>query len=1077
MSNRNRCPDPMTLAALVEGTLSPAERKAVLAHLDECDDCMSAIDLANETFREDNEPKNVASRSWWFAVAAAVVIALLAVPLWRSIQSRFGGGSLDRLVAAAPRSARVVEPRLSGGFAWAAYRGPNRASDPGVDEERLALAGEAGRSLAEAKKNPTPAAQHTAGVAMLLVDQPDAAIERLESAIERAPNDAHALNDLAAAQYAAAEKSQRASLYPLALAAADRALRIDPKLPEALFNRALILERLGLTNEAREAWQRYLDVDSSSAWATEARDRLAKLASTSGQLLFDTERPRLEQAAIANDVATVRRIVASDRERSRAFGEAEYLGQWGEAVARGDASEAAKQLAIARAIGDALAATSGESLLRDAVRAIDAASDRGALAAAHATYRRGRILYAKHQPAEAEPALRDAARRFGGSPMALVARYYAANTRFDQADLARSRAELEQLLRELESHPPYLALGAQVRWELALCHASIDDWSGALPLFTESAALFRRLDERSNLGFVETLLADTLAAAGRPDESAAARIRSFALASSAQRGQRLAVSIAAAATAELRTGRREAARAFLNVAQSAARTAGNDTLLVDVLLQSAILAAASGEPELALREAGAASDAAQRVTDAPLRARTESFARLAQAVAYLPSNPRAARDRASEALAFFNAKAMTVQLPLAYLIRARAGLQLGTRDEATRDLESGIAALEAHQIELTRDVAGGGVLDAAGELFDEAMTLALERGDVESAFAYAERDRRRAGGSSQRPVTIAELKKRLIASRAAVLEISVLPAEVVSFAISGNDIAVNRHPIARAALAALVTRAATLTDEAALRELHEVLIARAEPHLGSAQQLIIVSDPQLEGVPFAALIDRSGRPLIARLPIATAMSATALTTPAASTSSRMLLAVGLPSGNRTRSAALPEIEGELADVAAAYRNSSKVSPSQATLATVGDAVPGADVVHIAGHTERQRGADDAALVFGDQTATWSTIAAMPLRRHAVVVLAACETLRRPRSQQTRALSLGAGFLAAGAGEVIGTLAPIADRDAGALFREVHRHLAAGSGAAEAVRNAQMAQIARGDSQGWRALAVLTSEIH
>src|SRR6185369_2246867 len=92
----------------------------------------------------------------------------------------------------------------------------------------------------------SPRAQHAAGVATLLADDPIKAIDRLHEASERAPNDARMASDLAAAQLAAAESLGRASLYPEALASADRALRIDANLSEALFNRALILERLGL---------------------------------------------------------------------------------------------------------------------------------------------------------------------------------------------------------------------------------------------------------------------------------------------------------------------------------------------------------------------------------------------------------------------------------------------------------------------------------------------------------------------------------------------------------------------------------------------------------------------------------------------------------------------------------------------------------------------------------------------------------------------------------------------------------------------------------------------------------------
>src|SRR5437763_1630540 len=94
-----------------------------------------------------------------------------------------------------------------------------------------------------------------------------------------------------------------------------------------------------------------------------------------------------------------------------------------------------------------------------------------------------------------------------------------------------------------------------------------------------------------------------------------------------------------------------------------------------------------------------------------------------------------------------------------------------------------------------------------------------------------------------------------------------------------------------------------------------------------------------------------------------------------------------------------------------------------------------------------------------------------------VVLAACETLRRPDSQAF-SLSLGGGFLAAGADDVIGTLAAIGDQDAHRVFYAIHRYLAAGADPAEAVRRAQIDALSRHptDQLAWFAVGVLTNRI-
>jgi CHAT domain-containing protein len=94
----------------------------------------------------------------------------------------------------------------------------------------------------------------------------------------------------------------------------------------------------------------------------------------------------------------------------------------------------------------------------------------------------------------------------------------------------------------------------------------------------------------------------------------------------------------------------------------------------------------------------------------------------------------------------------------------------------------------------------------------------------------------------------------------------------------------------------------------------------------------------------------------------------------------------------------------------------------------------------------------------------------------VVVLSACNTLRRPDDPNRRALSLGGAFVAAGAQDVFGTLEPIGDRDARGLFFALHEQLARGVAAPEALRRVQLAQIGRPDG-AWRRLALLTTIIH
>src|SRR6185436_11720777 len=100
---RMLCPRAETLAAFAEGKLDRKSMPEILTHVEHCETCMAALTLATEEAAETaTRESRPATR--WLAVAAliagAAITALLVLRPWLS--------PMDRLVAAAPRSARVV---------------------------------------------------------------------------------------------------------------------------------------------------------------------------------------------------------------------------------------------------------------------------------------------------------------------------------------------------------------------------------------------------------------------------------------------------------------------------------------------------------------------------------------------------------------------------------------------------------------------------------------------------------------------------------------------------------------------------------------------------------------------------------------------------------------------------------------------------------------------------------------------------------------------------------------------------------------------------------------------------------
>ncbi|HZT55840.1 MAG TPA: hypothetical protein VFA35_06415, partial [Burkholderiaceae bacterium] len=635
-----------------------------------------------------------------------MLLALISVPL---LLLR-GRGSIHRLVALAPRSARLVEPRLTGGFPWAAYAGVHRAAGESKDAAQLKLGGAAGEIVEGAARNSDREAQHAAGVALVLVQEPAEAVTRLEAAAgqsREAPsgqsreaaagqtNDPKVLSDLAAARYAAASQLGRASLYPTALAAADAALRLDPNLSEALFNRALTLDRLGLAFDARRAWQRYLQADGSSAWAVEAQARLAQLPATTHKAQFEHDRPLLEQAAARGDAAAVRRYVDANRELARRYAEPIYLGHWGEAVQRNEMAEAARLLSISRGVGSALFAISGDALLRDAVHAIDTATPAGqqAIAAAHVLYLSGRTAYSRDQRDTAERDLLRAAAAFEAArdPMALQAQYYAASVRLAGNDTAGARADLERMLAAAGAHRDYISFGAYVRWDLGRALSADDDWSGAAAVLAEGAAMLQQVGEREGEAFVETNLANALSSLGRNDDAWLARMRAFsALSAEGINPQRLATAIAAAAAGELAAGHRDAALALMSTEASVAPDAGRPQMAISGLVTRAMLQSMNGDPSAAAQTARQADALAQQTSDPALRASWTATAGVARGAVLAAQDPRAAAEPLTRSIDFYASHATPGALLDPLLLRSRCAVRTGDVPSAMRDLEQGM---------------------------------------------------------------------------------------------------------------------------------------------------------------------------------------------------------------------------------------------------------------------------------------------------------------------------------------------------------------------------------------------------
>jgi tetratricopeptide (TPR) repeat protein len=151
-------------------------------------------------------------------------------------------------------------------------------------------------SLIEAtEKTPNERTHHSLGVFYLTQQKYTDAIKEFEGALKFAGENAKIHNDLGAAYFELAKASAREKkLEALAhsLEEFTTAAELDGNLLEALFNKSLALQELGLPRQARESWTLYLQKDATSAWAEEARRNLARIGDE--QTRFKTDEQVLE---------------------------------------------------------------------------------------------------------------------------------------------------------------------------------------------------------------------------------------------------------------------------------------------------------------------------------------------------------------------------------------------------------------------------------------------------------------------------------------------------------------------------------------------------------------------------------------------------------------------------------------------------------------------------------------------------------------------------------------------------------------------------------------------------------------
>ena len=259
-------------------------------------------------------PSFVSSLAAFFRRPAyAGALAALLVAAFVGSFYLFRGGRTDELaeLRSIYNRERPTETRISE-FGYAPLT-QLRGEPETRDRSRLRLIE---NNLTEAKeKSPDARTHHALGVFYLTQRKYADAIEELKDASKPDDRNARIHNDLGAAYFELAQtsaKEKRLENMGRALEEFTRATELDANSLEALFNKALAQQELAQPRQAKETWALYLQKDSSSPWAEEARKNLARLDDS--RTRFETDEKALEANVLHDFLDAYRR---RDEERAR----------------------------------------------------------------------------------------------------------------------------------------------------------------------------------------------------------------------------------------------------------------------------------------------------------------------------------------------------------------------------------------------------------------------------------------------------------------------------------------------------------------------------------------------------------------------------------------------------------------------------------------------------------------------------------------------------------------------------------------------------------------------------------------
>lgn len=1044
----------------------------------------------------ENKPSFFESLAAFFRkplyVGAFVILIAVIFSIWLVIFQNKKADEIAELKTIY-KSERPTETRISG-FDYA----PLVATRGEIEELEKSKIRRLEISLREkSEQNPTAENLHALGVFLLTQRNFKEAIDALTKAVKADEKNAKYQNDLGAAflEFAANDKAEKTENLVRANEAFSKALELDTEFPEARFNKSLTLQKLDLLQQAKESWEIYLQKDSTSKWADEARKNLEKLAASQSRFkskeqiledflaayrnkddpfaqrihnetkgsLRDISIPillsrRLLEARLDGNKADEKESIEAmefiggfEREKHADFFASEIAGFY-----RNATPEKTEKLISAKNIFD---------------NAFKRIKEFG-YAAAISEFEKSRDLFFS----------------LGNEPEALTAELWATQFLPDVSKIGEGRIRLNEL-GKIAVQKKYKIFEPAVFYWISVADFRQGNFSASL---NNARIAFQKSVETENVVEIEHCaesIAGTYNEIGETDKSLnfwGEIIRPDIYLQIETQYWRNKGNFA-----ELmrKTG-------FLTTAQDAAKeelqTAGKimpKTDLIDSSLRNlAVISAEKNDFQTALQFVDEAQKLAENREESEQNnfSLAESFLLRADIERQSGNCEKALGNYEKSREIFSKISELTVSI---YSIHKGKLLCLDAQkkqSEFQNELETVLNLSEEYRQKIREDESRQSFFENEQIVFDTATEHALESGDLRRAFEYAETSRARSlldfvrsektiaeteSGFSAitKPLTLEEIQRSL-PENIQVLQYVVMQEKVGVFSITKDRFDYSEKPISKFELEkkindfrrSILEKKGKNEIEIISTELFEILISA---NIEAGKTICFISDKILNLLPFAALISPHKKYLIEDFPLIYSASLTVFISATEkakkrNSESEMLLSFGNPSFDRKENPSLsdlPDAETEAKNVSEKYHNSLLFTGDKATRENFSDNISGANIIHFAGHfVVNGNSPQNSKLIFADGNLHSYELADKKISQAKLVVLSACETGIERYNQSEGAIGAARTFLAMGTTQIIAGNWKIDSESTAGLMIEFHRNRKEKSlSNAESLRQAQI----------------------